>query len=327
MRIACPPDRRNAVQQGAEDDRAAERDERRVRRLAAREQLRRELRAEVRAGRDPRRARTRRRRARGAARSAPPPRSPPAAIQSTCVKAASRRGRRRARAGTSPGSRRDGRRCSARTPSRARGRRARRRARAAPRRARGRHAGSRGSGRSRATRTRRWTCASSRVQASRATSPRSARPALGLVEQRRRDPPPLVVGMDGEVPDHPPCPADRRAPVELALEIDEADDLAIRPRRRARSPVARTLLLPPTSSKKAEPRNESTRQRSQPISSAGSYGRIVTTSATLLRLPATLSVAPGGVVQLVRTPACHAGGRGFESRRSRLYLQGFRFRW
>ena len=36
-------------------------------------------------------------------------------------------------------------------------------------------------------------------------------------------------------------------------------------------------------------------------------------AATLLRLPATLSVALGGVVQLVRTPACHAGGRGFES--------------
>ena len=53
VRIALPGHRRHALAGTAEHDRAAERDERRVRRLAPGEELRRELGAEIRAGDDP----------------------------------------------------------------------------------------------------------------------------------------------------------------------------------------------------------------------------------------------------------------------------------
>ena len=132
--------------------------------------------------------------------------------------------------------------------------------------------------------------ASPGLEAGEPTLPRAA---LGLLEERRRDPAPLVVGMNGEVPDRPPCPGVANSRLEAVLEVKEPDDLAVLLGDELdRRPLV-PLLLPPTSSKNAEPRNESTRQRSQPTSSEASYGRIVNTSATLLRLPATLSVARG----------------------------------
>src|SRR5262249_26900889 len=70
-------------------------------------------------------------------------------------------------------------------------------------------------------------------------------------------------------------------------------------------------------------------RRRSPTNRADSDPRTAPSNALALPPRAAPKAHPrthlGGVAQLVRAPACHAGGRGFESRRSRF--RGFALPW